>query len=351
MNVSDVESRRNRILESIIETYVATVVPVGSQLVARKLRSVLSPATIRSIMSDLEEAGLLEQPHTSAGRVPTERGYRFYVDSVMEAQELTPEQVRQIQDVITPSDAEIERLLERASEALAELTQQAAFVVAPTVLHSTVRQVELVPLGMHKLLCVLVADGDVFASHVVESADPITRDELLTLVRFINSEFVGHPFAAVLDMLERRLLAERDSFYFMVKRSLDILQHALATEPEDRLLLEGTSYIMAQPEFRRDPRKAHVLLQALESAEELAGSIREDLRRRGITVRIGREMPAEGLEACSYVAAPFALGGQVLGGIGVLGPTRMDYRRIIALVDGMAESVTGTLGRWVRDAG
>jgi len=346
ITVSDFEQRRNRILELIIEAYVATAEPVGSALVSRKLRSTLSPATIRNIMVELEEAGLLEQPHTSAGRVPTELGYRFYVDSVMASHPLPTEMVRQIQQLVHPSEMEAEQVFERAGNTLAELTQQAAFVIAPTVRRSTVKQVELVPLGVRRVLCVLIANEEMISSHVVEVEESITRDEVASLARFINTELAGLTCTNLLQSLERRMLAENDSFYYLVKRSLDILQHALSTEPEERLLLGGASFIVAQPEFSRDPRKAHALLRGLDAEEVLLSRIRQDLNGRGVRVRIGREIQVPGLEDCSYMIAPFGMGGEVIGGVGILGPKRMDYPRLRSVVEGMGRCLTETLSRW-----
>ncbi|MBI1991697.1 MAG: heat-inducible transcription repressor HrcA [Candidatus Omnitrophica bacterium] len=346
MSLTDFGQRRKKILELIIEAYVSTASPVGSEMVSRKLRSSLSPATIRNIMGELEEAGLIEQPHTSAGRVPTDRGYRFYVDSVMDIRHLPLEEIRQIETLIQPPELEVEQLLERASALLAELTQQAAFVVAPTVKQSTVKQVELVPLGVRKLLCVLVGNEEMVASHVVEVEEPLTRDEAAALARFINTELVGLAFNELLASLERRMLAESESFYHMIKRSLHILQHALSTEPEERLWVDGASYVVSQPEFSRDPRRAHELLKSLDAEETLLERVRQDVETDGVRVRIGREVQVPGLDGCSYVTAPFAIGEEVVGGIGALGPTRMDYSRVRSLVEGMGQCITELLTRW-----
>ncbi len=346
MSVSDIEQRRNRILEIIIEAYVLTASPVGSEFVARKLRSTLSSATIRHIMVGLEEAGCLEQPHTSAGRVPTDRGYRVYVDSVMEIRHLSQERLREIETLIQPAELDVEELLERAGTVLAELTQQAAFVITPTVKQSTVKQIELVPLSVRKLLCVLIANEEMIASRVVEMEEPMTRDEAAALARFINTELVGLPFSALLESLERRMLAESDSFYHFVKRSLNILQHALSSEPNERLLFEGMSYVVSQPEFSRDPRKAHEFLQGLDAEDVFLDRIRQDLSPDGVRVRIGREVQIPGLDECSYVTAPFAIGEEVIGGVGVLGPRRMDYPRMRSLVEGMGRCVAQLLMRW-----
>ena len=346
MNVTDFDQRRNRILELIIEAYLSTVCPVGSEAVARKLRSGLSPATIRNIMVELEEAGFLEQPHTSAGRIPTDRGYRFYVDSVMEIRHLPQEELRQLAALIQPAECEVALLLERAGDVLAELTQEAAFIVAPTVKQSTVKQVELVPLTVRKLLCVLVANEEMVASHVVEIEEPMSRDEAAALGRFINTELAGLSFGDLLGSLERRMLAENDSFYHLVRRSLSILQHALSTQPNERLLLEGTSYVVSQPEFSRDPRKAHAFLRGVDEETALLERVRHDVQAQGIRVRIGREVQVPGLDECSYVATPFAIGGDIIGGIGVLGPKRMDYPRMRSFVEGMGRCITELLTRW-----
>jgi len=319
---------------------------VGSELIAKKLRSSLSSATIRNIMVELEEAGFLEQPHTSAGRVPTERGYRYYVDSIMDARRLSPEQFQQMERLIQPGDYELDQFLELANSAMAELAQQAAFVIAPTVKHSTVRQIELVPISVRKILCVLVAHEEMFASHVVEIDEPMSRDEAAALVRFLNTELVGLPFNDLLGSLERRLLVENDAFYHLVKRSLGILQHALSTEPHDRFFLEGMSHVVAQPEFSRDPHKAHALLKGFDAHELLLQRIRQDMGHEGVRVRIGHELQVPGLQECSYLTAPFAIGDEIVGAIGVLGPTRMDYPRLHAIVEGMGRCLTAHLTQW-----
>mgnify|MGYP001609815343 FL=1 len=297
-------------------------------------------------MGDLEEAGFLEQPHTSSGRRPTDQGYRFYVDTVMEAHRLPLEMQQQLAASLQGREFHLEQLLERAIAALAELTHQAAFVVVPTVKHSTVKQIEFVPLSVRKVLCVLVASEEMVASHIVEIDEPLTRDETAALARFINTELVGLSFSELLGSLERRILSEHDAFYHMVKRSLDILQHALSIEPDERFLLEGTSYVVTQPEFSQDPRKAHEVLRGLDREDLLLERIRQDIPPRGVRVRIGQEVQVPGLQECSYLTAPFVIAEEVVGGIGILGPKRMDYPRVYALVEGMASCMTDVLGHW-----
>ena len=343
MSVTDLEKRKHKILELVIELYVSTAEPVGSQFVSRKLRSSLSPATIRHIMAELEADGLLEHPHTSAGRVPTDQGYRFYVDTMMETPSIGPEQREQIARRIQPVELDVDQLLAHACTVLSEMSQQVGFAVAPTVKQSTVKQIEIVPLGVRKILCVLVANEEMIASHVVEIAEPMSRDEAVALARFVNTELVGISFSDLLDSLERRMLTERDSLYHLVKRSLDILQHALSTEPEERFFLEGAKYVFSQPEFSRNPQQAFELLKGLDAEDLLLQRIRQDITADGVRVRIGREVQVPGLEGCSYLMAPVTLGEEVVGGIGILGPKRMDYPQMRSLVEGMGQCVTEVL--------
>jgi len=310
------------------------------------MRQSLSSATIRNIMAELGEAGLLEQPHTSAGRVPTDRGYRFYVDAVMDVPRVPADQLRQIEALIQPQELDVAQLLSRAVAALSELTQQAAFAVSPTVKQSTVKQIELVPLAARKILCVLVANEEIIASHVVEVIEPMSRDEAVSLARFLNTELAGLSFSELLESLERRMLAQQDAFYYLLKRSVDILQHALSTEPDERFFLEGASYLVAQPEFSRNPHKTSALLKGLDAEEVLVQRLRQDLRTDGVQVRIGREMQVPGLDECSYLAAPVVLGSNIIGGVGILGPKRMDYPRMRALVEAVGGAVAGLLSRW-----
>jgi heat-inducible transcriptional repressor len=346
MTASDFEQRRNDILGAIVEAYVTTGAPVGSAVLSRKLRQSLSPATIRNVMAELEEAGYLEQPHTSAGRVPTDRGYRYYVDSVMESPRLSGDELRQM-GVAIGQEADAQSLLERAAEVLAELTHQASIVVVPTVKHTTIRQIELLPLSVHRLLCVVVGDAPFLISHAVDLEEPISRDEALSLAHFLTTELAGRPAREVLVVLERRMLSGSDSFYHLVKRSLAILQAVLAVEPEERLHIEGAMHLFEHPEFANHPQQAHELLRQLELEQGLLDRLRGDLpaQAEGARVRIGREVGLDGLDACSYVVAPIGLQRVVLGGIGILGPRRMDYRRMQALVEGVAALVSDSLSQ------
>ena len=352
---NDLEQRKQDILAATIEIYVATAAPVGSEAVSRKLRSSPSPATIRNVMADLEREGWLEQPHTSAGRVPTDRGYRVYVDHLMQSTRLSGEERRRLVDSLRAQVMDAISLLERAGVLLSEMTHQAAFIIAPTVKRSTVKQIELLPLGVHKLLCVLVGEEPFLISQTVDIDEPMTRDETVSIVRFLNHEMSGLPVAELVASLERRLLAGNDSLYYLVKRSLHILQAVLSVEPDERLVIEGATYLFDYPEFHQHPKKAHELLRHLELHDVLLERLRRDLVGHGpeqgvmhgdaVRVRIGREVGIEGLDDCSYIVSSLVLGPSLIGGVGILGPRRMDYRRMRAIVEGVADSVRRTISQ------
>lgn len=348
-------------LAAIIEAYVSSASPVGSELISRQLRPSLSSATIRNVMAELEGEGLLEQPHTSAGRVPTDLGYRRYVDSLMKSAQLNTDEVGRLSQLIRMHETGMEHYFNRVGETLSTVTQLAAFVMAPTVKHSTIKQIQLTPVSARRLLCVVIGQDGTIASHIIELVEVITRDEAASLVHFLNTELTGVSAQELLQLLERRLLAVSDSFYHLVKRSLTILQLAFATEPDEHFLLEGAAQLFGQPEFQRDPQKAHQLLRALDLRAELLQRVRLDLAQayeqlqvgrsaHESLVRIGRELNVVGLEGCSYILAPFVVQGHVVGGVGVLGPKRMDYARLQALVENMATQSGQTLAAWQQDA-
>lgn len=264
----------------------------------------------------------------------------------METVRLSPEEFQILLRMVQPEALEQSQLFQRVTEILAALSHQPAFVMAPTVKHSTVKQIELFPIGVQKLLCVLVAQEAMVASHVIEVEEPMSRDEATSLAHFLNTELAGLPIQELLTSLERRLLAVNDSFYHLIKRSLLVLQTALATEPEERFLCEGTMYLFECPEFRRDPKQAHELLRQLEFQTDFLKCLREDLASEGTRVRIGREVAINGLEDCSYIVSPFGVQRSMVGAVGVLGPKRMRYSRMRALTEGMAELVTNVLTRW-----
>ncbi len=338
MSVTDSEERRNRILMAVIEDYIGTALPVGSHAICEKYRLNVSSATVRNIMGELEEQGLIMQPHTSAGRIPTDRGYRYYVNALHDMSPLDAVQVRQIDALLATSGVEAALLLDRAARLMAELTHQAAIALYPVLRRNVFKRLEVIPMDGRHLLCVLVTMQGLVRSIVIEVEEPVTTEELGTLQRFLNTELAGMALDAVEEFLQRRILAQSDSFFYLLKRALQILHLALEAQQQEQLRLEGTSYVLAQPEFH-DADKTRVLLRLLETRDELIALLQEDLTHEGMVVRIGQETQRAAMADCSLVSAPYQVGGRVVGGIGILGPKRMEYPRVMATVDYVARRV------------
>lgn len=338
MNVNDLEERRNRILLAVIEDYIGTACPVGSQAICEKYRLKVSSATVRNILAALEVEGLIMQPHTSAGRIPTDRGYRYYVNALRDMSPLDANQVQRIDEWLAASDMDAAVMLDRAARLMAEVTHQAAIALYPVLRRNVFKRLEVIPLDGRRLLCVLVTMQGLVRSIVVEVDEPVTAEELHALLRFLNAELSGMALDAVEEFLQRRILVQSDSFFYLLKRALQILHLALEAQQQEQLRLEGASYVLAQPEFH-DADKTRLLLRFLEAKEELIALLEEDLLREGVVVRIGQETRRAAMADCSMVSSSYKVGDRVVGGIAILGPKRMAYPRVMATVDYVARRV------------
>ena len=344
MNVTDSKKRRSEVLFAVIKDYIDTASPVGSQAICQRYRFGVSSATIRNIMGELEEDGLIMQPHTSAGRVPTDRGYRYYVNALRQLM-LDPAETRRIDELLmTAHDADA--ILDCAARLMAELTHQTAIALYPVLRRNVFKRLEAIPLDNKRLLCVLVTMEGVVRSIIIEMNEPATAEELQGLLRFVNSELVGMALEEIEGLLQRRILSQHDSFFYLLKRTLEILHLALEREQEEQAHLEGTSLMLAQPEFQ-DAQKTRVLLRLLETKHELVALLLEDLQRDGLVVRIGQETQRAEMTDCSVVTMSYRAHGHVVGGLGVLGPKRMEYPRVMATVDYVARRVSDLLTQMV----
>lgn len=349
--------RKQRILRAIVEDYIATAEPVGSRTVARRYVPGLSPATIRNEMADLEELGLLEQPYTSAGRIPSDLGYRYYVDHLMEAEPLDPEletAVRALQE----RARELAGLIQQATRLLADLSGCVAMVLAPQLSTAAVRSLHVVPLGPGRGLVVVVSDAGFIESRLVDLPDDVGHDALEQLGGRLTEVLAGRMPEDLSRTTLARARAAPSAFARVVEAVLELVTAGL--EPADeRVYLGGTSNILSYPEFR-DTDRVRALLSALEQedlvirllAGRAAGTAQAPEHAPGadrgpgeagsgnVDVTIGREQPVDVMQSCSLVRGTYRRGPAVAGKVGVLGPTRMPYARTVALV----ETVVATLG-------
>lgn len=342
----ELERRRKRILEVIVEAYISTAQPVGSRAIARQFMLDLSPATIRNEMADLEELGYLRKPHNSAGRVPTDKGYRYYVDSLMGVRRLPSTQAARIaREYRKPPDG-IGELMEKTSRILSSITHQAGMIIFPRLRKSGLKRLELVRMDSRKLLAVWTTTSGLMRDHVVNTKEDFASEEVRGVCNLLNRELAGLDLDEIRVELLKRMREERTSVSYLVRGAFEIIRHISTDEAADRLYLEGRNYILEQPEFFKDLDRAREVMAALEEKGQLLEILNEDSEREGVKVHIGKENRFKDIWECSIVTSNYRLEGKVVGTLGILGPKRMEYLKVVACVDHMAEVVGQALSRW-----
>ncbi|MDT7711820.1 MAG: heat-inducible transcriptional repressor [Pseudonocardiales bacterium] len=333
MNADD---RRFEVLRAIVTDYVATHEPVASRSLVERHQFGVSSATIRNDMVALEEDGYITQPHTSAGRVPTDKGYRMFVDRLSEVKPLSVAERRAVQSFLKGA-VDLDDVLRRSVRLLAQLTRQVAVIQYPTLSRSTVRHLEVLAVTPARLMLVLITDAGRVDQRLLDLGDVITEDQVAQLRTLLNQALSGRRLAdasaAVADLPDQVPLELRDA----MTRASTVLIETLVEHPEERLLLGGTANLTrSATDF---PGSLRQVLEALEEQVVVLKLLAAARDPATITVRIGEENEAEEMRSTSLVSIGYASHGTVLGGMGVVGPTRMDYPGTIAAVRAVARYV------------
>ena len=338
----DLNERERMILQAVVHSYITTAEPVGSRSVVKRFGLDLSPATVRNAMADLEELGFLEQLHTSSGRVPTDVGYRYYVNHLMRVQELTLSERERIEQEYTERLNDADEVLQHTSHLLALITHQAGIAEVPSGHKALVNHIELMPTGSERV-AVLIADnfGRVH-SMTVHVPDPISGDELPKLSHFLNSHLTGESVENLATAVQNKLKGFLDEQRLLAEHALRLLS-LIPAEHHGQLYLEGATQLFEQPEFK-DMARAREVLGLFEEKDHLLDLLRQAAQNEnvsGSTVIIGGIDSEKGLEGISLVAAPYQVDRESVGMVGVLGPRRMPYSRLTAIV----EHTAGMVGR------
>ena len=331
MQAHDITPRQRQILKAVIHDYITSGEPVGSRSIARRYLSDLSAATIRNVMADLEEVGYLSQPHTSAGRVPTDLGYRFYVDSLMRRPKLSKVDESRIEKGIRPSWGQAEELMQGTSRILSDLSHYAAVVLAPKLTQNTWRRIDFVHLNRERILVVLVADSGLVQQKVIVIDEVIEQTELDRISRYLSTLLGGVTLHQVRNRIVARMAEERDEFYQLMRRALELSNKTMEGDGGE-VYIGGAGNIAHQPEFA-DVKKMKGMFQAFEEKSRLVKILDQFLAPGGVRVLIGGESEIRELRELSLIASPYKSGDHVLGVLGIVGPKRMAYERMVALVD------------------
>lgn len=343
MSDDPMNERKLEILRAIISDYVSTGEPVGSRTLAKKYDLGISPATIRNEMSDLEDMGYLEQPHTSAGRIPSSKGYRVYVDQLMEKGQATESEIKLIErQILSIASYQIDQIIKQASRMLSELTNLAIISSKPSSLKCRIKTLQLVSLGQQHIMVVLVLDNGQVKNTIIDSKGSPKAEELLVLSNLLTAKLSGLTAAeidiTVLDSIRRDLRGHSELF-----SSLTAAVHDALFQDENGYIVEGKSNILDYPEFS-DITKAREVLEVLENPQELMVNMdREEGYDKEYRIVIGEESNLPETKDWSLISAKYKLNGQDVGTINLLGPKRLDYSKMTSILKSVVDEVNRKL--------
>ena len=333
--------RAQNLLKILVERYIADGQPVGSRSLSRFSPLELSPATIRNVMADLEEMGFVASPHTSAGRVPTPKGYRFFVDTLLTVQPMEQVDRQQLEVQLAPDDPH--RVVANASQILSDLTHFAGIVVAPRRRGSVLRHVEFFRLSEKRVLLIIVASDGEVQNRVLVTDRAYSPSQLVEAANFINQHYAGHEF----DKLRSRV---RDELMDLHRDISGLMQQAIdagsqAASPADGVVISGGRNLLNVDDLTNDRERLRRLFELFERKTQLLELLEQSEHADGVKIFIGGESQLVPLDECSIVTAPYEVDGQVVGTVGVIGPTRMAYERVIPIVDVTARLMSSALSQ------
>jgi len=333
LNGEDLDTRSREVLREIIMQHVATGEPISSRSLAKCGRFQLSPASLRNVMADLEDLGYLQQPHTSAGRVPTDRGYRFFIDNLMRSRTISQREREMIDDQVSHAN-EIDEVLHLASRVLSKLSDQVGVIFMPTLLQFTIRSMDFVAVADSKIMCIIVGQNGVVVNKIIETRQPFTRDELQKSSRYITVEFNGMTLDAIRRRLIRMTEEERARHDAVLKKTITLGIEAVndLSPLEHELYVEGAASILTKPEFS-DAISLRKTFLALQEKEKLVEILNSCLSEEGLQILIGSESNFTQVYNFSIVARRYGTQAAPLGMVGIIGPMRMEYARMGPLVD------------------
>lgn len=334
------DARKFRILKAIIDDYILTAIPVGSRTISKKYEMGLSSATIRNEMSDLEDLGYLDQPHVSAGRIPSAKAYRLYVDQLLKNGAIRTGDAADVRAYFTNRAQQMEDVISRAAQALSGLTHYTSLVMSPKGAELRIRTLQLVPVSSQSALLVIVTDGGIMRDSVIRVGSEMDSDALYAVSRTLTERLSGHTLSEALTLIketERDMQAERQ----VLSGVAEFLDAVDSEGGKAKLTLGGASNILNFPEYS-DVEKARCFLSVLETKDKLL-KLMENHGEMAFTVRIGPETGIPELEDCSLVTATYRLSDNTHGTIGVIGPTRMQYGRVLSVLSAMGKQLTDLL--------
>ena len=334
--------RAQLVLNSIIENYIHSSEPIGSRTLSKSIGVTLSPATIRNIMSDLAELGFLIQTHTSAGRVPTDKAYRFYVDSLSKPSTV-PVQIKQkITLVSTEQGMQVEGILAETAHMLADLTKFACVVSTPKASVSRLQRIELIKISQDRILVILVTKAGVVRDKIIFVKESHSQEFLNSVASFLNEEFQNHSMQEIREKIHQCIVDDRNRYHDLLAHAVRLGKKAFETNNPSEMLIDGQMNLLLDAHFHNQS-SVRSLIDAFNQKSEIMKILDDSMKQKGVHIFIGNENDHEQLQRCSLITTSYRNNQNVLGSIGVVGPTSMDYKRIISMVEYTAKILSETI--------
>ena len=334
--------RAQNLLKILVERYIAEGQPVGSRALSRFSTLELSPATIRNVMADLEEMGFVTSPHTSAGRIPTPKGYRFFVDTLLTVRPMEEMERQQLEEQLTPDDPH--RVVTAASQILSDLTHFAGIVVSPRRRGAALRHVEFFGLSEKRVLLIIVASDGEVQNRVLVTDRNYSPAQLVEAANYINQNYAGTEFDQLRTKVRSELMDLHQDISGLMQQAIQTGSESLRG-PADGVVISGGRNLLEVNELSGDMGRLRRLFDLFEQKTQLLEMLETSERAEGVKIFIGGESQLVPLDECSIVTAPYEVDGQIVGTVGVIGPTRMAYERVIPIVDVTARLVSSALSQ------
>ncbi|GIP13246.1 heat-inducible transcriptional repressor HrcA [Paenibacillus macerans] len=337
--------RQRMILTAIVDDYIRSAEPVGSRSISKRGDVGYSPATIRNEMADLEELGFLEQPHTSAGRIPSIKGYRYYVDHLTPLNLITPEELKTLKAFFAEKLNAAEQVIQHAGTILSHMTNYTSILLGPEVFHTSLRHFGLLSLNENTAVAILVTNTGQVENKTVSIPAGVSVSEIERVVNLLNVKLAGLPIYKLKTALYNEIGQEMQRHIEHFEELMKVLDQVLDSGSDgQRLFLSGATNMLTQPEFR-DVDKVKSILDLLEETPTLTKMMSSASLGSGIQVRIGTENDHEAFANCSLITATYQIEGETVGTIGILGPTRMEYGRVMRILDILSKDLSKFLSR------
>lgn len=334
----DLSERKLKILQAIIADFIKTAEPVGSRTISKNYDLGISPATIRNEMSDLEELGYLTHPHTSSGRVPSEKAYRLYVNQMMNKRELTAEEKDSIAQQLHSNVTELENIVQRAAHVLSEITNLTAFALTPRQEQDTLKYINLLPVDDHTVVLMLVSESGKISNKAVRLDKPVSEDTLRILAKTMTYNYRGKTLSeAVAYDIIKNVKSDAEAMTMLEKNIVPGFVKTLEDMLNVNLYMDGLTNIFSLPEYN-DLDKAKMFLEMVNKKEDFTRTLIN--RENGVIITIGNENQDELMQDCSLITATYHVDGKMVGKIGVIGPTRMRYGEVTSVVEYLTDNIS-----------